>query len=362
MRDFVASRARIRPAPLRADVGVADLVDQAFMAYNAARLREACEVLTKRVLQPDVTVGWTLSGALTPAGLGGSCLVPLMRHGWVDWLVATGANLYHDLHHALDMPLHAAKPNLDDRALKEHGLVRIYDIVMPYEVLLSTDRFVRTWAESLSGASVSTPRLHYALGEAVAEARRARALPHPTLLETAAELSIPVFCPAPGDSSIGMNLAALAMRGQGPRIDVAQDVNLSAAIVWHAKKAGGKSAVVVVGGGTPKNFALQTEPHLQEVLGLHEAGHDFMIQITDARPDTGGLSGATPSEAVSWGKVNPEALDRTVVVYLDATVALPLLTVYLLQRATPRRPSRLLENEASLLDELAEAARPTHER
>lgn len=347
---------RIAPAPITSGGTVADVIDGAFHAYNAARLKEACHLLAREILTPGVTVGWTISGALTPAGLGRSCLVPLMQRGWVDWLVATGANLYHDLHQALDMPLMAGRPNMDDRKLRADGLVRIYDIVMPYEVLLSTDRFVRSTLEHVPTGPITTPQLHAILGRAAAEARSARGVRDATVLETAEELSVPVFCPAPGDSSIGMNLAALSLEGKGPALDVAGDVNYSAAIVWDAKRAG-RSAVVIIGGGTPKNFALQTEPHLQEVLGLADVGHDFMVQITDARPDTGGLSGATPSEAVSWGKINPEELHRTVVVYIDATVALPLLTAYLMERATPRPASRLLQRRGELVRGLA-SARP----
>ena len=103
-----------------------------------------------------------------------------------------------------------------------------------------------------------------------------------------------------------MNVAAMALRGTAFRFDVSADVNQTAAIVWDAKRRGGKSAVLIVGGGSPKNFMLQTEPQIQEVLGLPEKGHDYFLQMTDARPDTGGLSGATPAEAVSWGKVDPE--------------------------------------------------------
>ncbi|MCU0612900.1 MAG: deoxyhypusine synthase [Candidatus Eisenbacteria bacterium] len=356
MHDAMDRARRIAPSPVVAGASTSELIDTTFLAYNSARLKEACQLLAREVLKPDVTVGWTISGALTPAGLGGSCLAPLMRAGWIDWLVATGANLYHDLHHALDKPLMAGRPNLDDRELRKEGLVRIYDIVMPYEVLLSTDEFVRSTLEFVPTRPFTTPELHAVLGRAAGIARAARGVPHPTVLDTAAELSIPVFCPAPGDSSIGMNLAALSLRGKGPMIDVTGDVNLSAAIVWDAKRAGKKSAVVIVGGGTPKNFALQTEPHLQEVLGLADVGHDFMVQVTDARPDTGGLSGATPSEAVSWGKVNPDELHRTVVVYLDATVALPLLTAYLMERAGRRVPSRLLDRREDLMRGLAAAS------
>ena len=154
---------------------------------------------------------------------------------------------------------------------------------------------------------------------------------------------MPVFTSSPGDSSIGMNVAELALEGSKLAFDVNADVNLSAAIVWDAKERGGKSACWILGGGSPKNFLLQTEPQIQEVLGLSEAGHDYFLQVTDARPDTGGLSGATPGEAVSWGKVDPERLPDAVVVYCDSTIALPLLTHYALARGLRREPKRLYE-------------------
>ena len=118
--------------------------------------------------------------------------------------------------------------------------------------------------------------------------------------------AVPIYTSSPGDSSIGMNIAALALEGNKCVIDPNADVNETASIVLGAKRGGGKSAIMICGGGSPKNFALQTEPQIQEVLGIDEKGHDFFLQITDARPDTGGLSGATPSEAVSWGKVDPD--------------------------------------------------------
>jgi deoxyhypusine synthase len=153
---------------------------------------------------------------------------------------------------------------------------------------------------------------------------------------------VPVFTSSPGDSSIGMNLAALMLEGSQLRIDPLRDVNQSAAIVYDAKKQG-RSAVLILGGGSPKNFVLQTEPQIQEVLGLEESGHDYFLQITDARPDTGGLSGATPQEAMTWGKVDPHQLPDTVTCYLDSTVALPLLTVYALATRGRRSPRRLMD-------------------
>jgi deoxyhypusine synthase len=158
---------------------------------------------------------------------------------------------------------------------------------------------------------------------------------------------VPIFTPSPGDSSIGMNLAALQLEGSALALDPLRDVNQSAALVFAARRQG-RSGVLILGGGSPKNFILQTEPHIQEVLGLPESGHDYFLQVTDARPDTGGLSGATPQEAMTWGKVDPDQLPDTVTCYLDSTVALPLLTAYALSTRPPRPPRRLMDR----LDEL----------
>ena len=167
----------------------------------------------------------------------------------------------------------------------------------------------------------------------------------PSLLATCHEYDVPVWVASPGDSTIGLNLAAIytADPERGPHVSPGADVTEMSALVLDAKrKKGGLSGVVILGGGAPKNFLLQTEPQLQEILGVAEKGHDYFIQITDARPDTGGLSGATPSEAVSWGKIDPDKLPDTVVCYTDSTIALPLMASYVLARCKPRRPRRLL--------------------
>jgi len=134
-----------------------------------------------------------------------------------------------------------------------------------------------------------------------------------------------------------------------------RDVNQSAAIVFDAKKKKGRSGVLILGGGSPKNFILQTEPQIQEVLGLKESGHDYFLQITDARPDTGGLSGATPQEAMTWGKVDPNQLPDTVTCYLDSTVALPLMTVYALATRTPRALRRIMDHLPALMKQMEDA-------
>jgi len=342
--------ARILPPPVGRGVKAADLVDRFFLAYNAGRLREGARLLAEKMLKRDVTVGLSLSGALTPAGLGASCLVPLIKAGFVDWIVSTGANLYHDAHFGLGMRLHAGSPFLDDRLLRDEGVIRIYDILFSYDVLLDTDAFFRQVLEADEfQAEMGTAEFHHRMGRYLAEREKALGLGEVSLLAAAHRYDVPVYTSSPGDSSIGMNVAAMRLVGTGTRIDVSADVNETAAIVHAAKKGNGKSGVFILGGGSPKNFLLQTEPQIQEVLGIAEKGHDYFLQVTDARPDTGGLSGATPSEAVSWGKVDPDRLPDAVVCYLDSTVALPLLTAYVLARA-PRRPlKRLYRRRAALL-------------
>jgi deoxyhypusine synthase len=350
------SHKRIDPAALTDKASVSQVIDEAFLSYNAGRLREACRLFASKMLGDDVTIGLSLSGALTPAGLGASCLVPLLEAGFIDWIVSTGANLYHDTHFALSMEMHQSRPGLDDLALREHQIIRIYDIVFDYANLLGTDRFYRTLCRGDAfQKTMGTAEFHYLVGKYLEEAARAKkqkdAKRTNSLVVAAYQCGVPIFTSSPGDSSIGMNLAALQLEGSKLAIDPLRDVNQSASIVWDAKKKG-KSAVLILGGGSPKNFILQTEPQIQEVLGLEESGHDFFLQITDARPDTGGLSGATPHEAMTWGKVNPEQLPDTVTCYLDSTIALPLLTVYALANRKPRKLRRLIDRLPDLTGQL----------
>src|SRR5574342_1144204 len=190
---------------------------------------------------------------------------------------------------------------------------------------------------------MSTAEYHYLLGGYIVERERALGLSRRSVLAVAHRCGVPIYTSSPGDSSIGMNVAEQALAGSQLRFDVSADVNETAAIVFGAKSNGGKSGVMLIGGGSPKNFMLQTEPQIQEVLGIAEKGHDYFLQITDARPDTGGLSGATPSEAVSWGKVDPEQLPGTVVVYGDSTIVAPLLAAYAIANHAPRKPKRLYD-------------------
>src|SRR5690349_4449565 len=341
----------ISPRGIDGSEKVADLIDGAFLAYNAARLREACHLFTKKMLEPDVTVGLTLTGALTPAGLGMAAIMPLIESGFVDWIISTGANLYHDTHFGLGLAMHRGNPQESDVVLREEGVVRIYDIFFDYDVLLSTDAFFRKIIQGPEfQRPMSSAEFHHLCGKYIAEREKALGIGNKSLLGVAYECGVPVYTSSPGDSSIGMNIAALALEGNRCVIDPNADVNETASIVLGAKRGGGRSGVLIAGGGSPKNFMLQTEPQIQEVLGIDEKGHDFFLQITDARPDTGGLSGATPAEAVSWGKIDPDRLPDAVVCYLDSTVALPLLTAYAHARHKKRPLRRLYDRRQEMMD------------
>jgi len=348
--------ARIDPAPITGRETAADLIDGAFLAYNGARLREGARLLNERMLADDVTVALSITGALTPAGLGMSAIIPLMESGFVDWIVSTGANLYHDAHFGLGLAMHQGTFQADDVELREDGVVRIYDVFFDYHVLLDTDAFFRSIiAAPEFQRTMSSAEFHHLCGKYVRAREEALGLTRRSLLAAAYEFGVPVYTSSPGDSSIGMNVAAKALEGSKLMIDVNADVNETAAIVWDAKSGGGKSGVWILGGGSPKNFLLQTEPQIQEVLGIAEKGHDYFLAVTDARPDTGGLSGATPAEAVSWGKIDPDQLPGTVICYADSTIGLPLLTAYVLARHAPRPRKRLYDRREDLMERLKQA-------
>jgi deoxyhypusine synthase len=343
----------LAPRPIPGDAGVRTLVDDYFLAYNAARLREACRIYALKMLEPDVTVGLTISGALTPAGLGPAAFVPLVEAGFVDWIVSTGANLYHDLHRTLGFTLYGVSPQVDDLALRRDKVIRIYDIIFDQEVLFSTDAFI---SEVLKADEfqhrMGTAELHWRLGRYALEREKALGASARSLLGAAHLAGVPIYTSSPGDSGVGMNIAALRLQGREVGFDPELDVNETAAIVYDAKRSGGKSGVVILGGGSPKNFALQTEPQIQEIYGLAERGHDYFVQVTDARPDTGGLSGATSQEAVTWGKVDPEQLPDTVVCYTDSTIALPIMASYALGARKPRKHRRLYDRRAAMVERL----------
>lgn len=344
----------------RGSSDVRKLIDNGFQAFNAGRLSEACRVYTDGMLNSDhdTTIGITIAGAMTPAGLGG-CVIELMDRGLVDFVISTGANLYHDLHYALNFTLHRGSPFLDDVDLYDKGIIRIYDVLFPAQVLLETDAYLRDFLvrSSLNGP-ISSAELHYRLGQDLL-AQYPESEEH-SVVAKAAAVGVPLYTSSPGDSSIGMNLAFHELINQGGlMIDPSLDVNEVCAIILSGEKNG----CLILGGGSPKNFYLQGQPTLWEVYGIQKGGNDYFIQITTDQAVWGGLSGATPSEAVSWGKVNPSVLPETVVAYCDTTIAFPLLCEYVVGSPVGRRQRKSLYSQReALVAELERQARAVQPR
>src|SRR6186997_1785328 len=322
------------------------LIDDGFQAFNAARLGEACRIFTDKMLLPenDTTIGLTIAGAMTPAGLGG-CVVELMERGLVDFVISTGANLYHDLHYALNFTLHRGSPFVDDVELYEDGVIRIYDVLFPATVLLETDSYIRDFiVRSGIDEPIATSEFHYRLGLDLLE--KNPACVEYSVVARAAAAGVPLYTSSPGDSSIGMNIAYHELMNGGRfMIDPNKDVNEVCAIVLAGKQNG----CVILGGGSPKNFYLQAQPTLWEVYGIPKGGNDYFIQSTTDQVVWGGLSGATPAEAVSWGKVNPGVLPDTVVAYCDSTIAFPLFCEYAVGSPNGRRPRKELYHQREAL-------------
>lgn len=320
----------IEPLALEGNERIDRFVDEVLehSGFNARRLGEACDLYT-RMLDDDTTICLTLAGAMTPIGMGGP-VITMMEKGFIDFIIATGANLYHDLHRAYNYPVIQGGTNVDDDDLHKHGVARIYDtFIMDDETLTATDRVIQeAILEKEYGWPLSTAELHMVLGEHVL-----KNAPHPekSLLANAAKYKVPVYTSSPGDSSIGMNLVIPQLFDHNTPIDPIKDIIETTAIVRVAKKNG----AVIVGGGSPKNFYMQTQPTLWQILWEDRGGHDYFIQLTTDSPQWGGLSGATPQEAKSWGKVR-EAKKNNVVVYSDASITYPILCQYALMKRKPK--------------------------
>lgn len=349
LRKRYLCKATINPFCIKEGMKVAELVEgfSASGAFNAGRLAEACQLFLK-MINEGATIALTLSGAMSPTGMGG-IIIPLMERGFVDFIISTGANLYHDLHFALDLPVHQGDFRVDDSELHQAKIARIYDMFITEEVLTKTDAFVKNALNSRNQPqaerSLSSPEVHYLLGKAALEKA-----PHPkrSFVAQAARLEVPIFTSSPGDSSIGMCLAHLRLRdvkvSTTPELDVLQTTS-----IIHGSE---KNGILVIGGGSPKNFYMQTQPMLGMLFGKESRGHDYFIQITTDSPQWGGLSGATPQEAVSWGKVRGEETKNHVVVYSDATIAAPILASYALDNGQKRPLKRLFRRLPELVDAL----------
>ena len=314
--------------------------------YNARRLAEAAETM-RDMINAGSTVCLTLAGAMTPIGMG-KAISQMIEAGFIDWIVATGANVYHDLHFAYGLPVKQGHFDVDDDILYAKQIVRIYDVyIKEFETLQAQDFLVQKDIQERSSEipnNASTADIAYALGKAAKENSK---YPEKSFLVKAYEHNVPVYMPAIGDSSIGLNMLPLLFEGKGIFPNTILDVAESAAILWKSRKSGG----LELGGGVPKNFFQQTGPALYQILRIKEGGQDYLIQLTDARPDTGGLSGATLQEGKSWGKIKTSH-HGNVIVYGDSSVYFPLLCSYALSVCEPRKHKEIYAKKDKWVQEM----------
>src|SRR5919107_4461383 len=338
---------KIEPPYIHGEMTVSELIDFfASTGYNARRLAEAAEIM-KDMIDTNSTICLTLAGAMTPIGMG-NAIKTLIENGFVDWIVTTGANVYHDLHFAYGLPVRQGHFQVDDDLLYAKQIVRIYDVyIKEIETLQTQDYIVQNEIKKKSNEIpkvASTADIAYALGKATKENST---YPEKSFLVSAYQQNVPIYMPAISDSSIGLNMLPLLFEGKEILPNVILDVAESAAILWKSKRSGG----IELGGGVPKNFFQQTGPALYQILKIKEGGHDFIIQLTDARPDTGGLSGATLQEGKSWGKIKTSHKGN-VVVYGDASVYFPILCAHILNKCKPRDKKRIYKNKNKWVEEM----------
>lgn len=328
----------IHPEKLTSSMSVSDLISfYGSTGFNARRLAEAAQ-LFRKMIDSDATTCLTISGAMSPIGLGG-CISSLIENGFIDWIITTGANAYHDLHFAYNLPVRQGFFDVDDDILYSKNIVRIYDVyIKEIETLQKQDEIIQEGISRINlknnnQSLTSSADISYYLGKIAAENSE---FPDESFMVSAYKNKIPVYIPAIIDSSIGMNLLPLLFESKLPCFNFISDVAESAAILWKSKLSGG----LELGGGVPKNFFQQTGPTLYQILKIQEGGHDFVIQLTDARPDTGGLSGATIQEGKSWGKIK-SSHKGNVIVYGDSSVYFPLLSSYVLSECLQRKHKKL---------------------
>ncbi len=358
----------ISPVPISDNMTITQLVDDVFdgMGYNAKRLAEAC-YLFKTMIDEGSTICLTLAGAMAPVGMGGG-IIKMIEKGFIDWIVTTGANTYHDLHFAYGLPVHQGDYTADDNELAEHDVVRIYDVYIDmHRTIIAQDKIIQAITRNAAEnkrfpEKFSSAYYNKILGEGVLETAKA---PERSFIACASKNDVPVFVPSFADSSVGMgtsylpimkssgsNLAAEDFIDPSPTMDVLE----SAAIVHDSMLNEITRGVLEVGGGVPKNFLQQTGPMISQIIGMECPGENYVIQVTVDHPDVGGLSGATINEGKSWGKI-PKAGEGNVISYIDATIGVPIIFAYALENCKPRKPRRLGNRLPEITQALVEAAR-----
>lgn len=363
LSDEFSRAAEVRPRPITGEERPEELFAHAFPAFVGRQVRTGFELMRRCVSgAPRHTVFLTLAGAMTPAGLHRSVVVPLIQRGLVDCLTTTGANLYHDAHRVLGHRIREVPPDAGDRLLREARIIRIYDLGFSEETLLDTDRLFARWLmEPEFQRPMTTAEMHHLLGKRLFELEQAIGVDQPCLLSACYKAGVPIFVGAPQDGSIFLNVVKLkAVLGDAFKfqLDVAADVHLMAAVQWLAQNEG-PTAVWMFGGGVPKNYTLQGEPTLSQILGLDARGFDVDVQFCVDAVDNGALSSCPAGEAHTWGKVSAECMETSSqYVRADVTAVVPWVVHALFSGGARRDPARLYDRLDEARERLAKDLAP----
>lgn len=352
-------RARdVHPVGITGKETPVDIIDRMFPAYVGRQERTAFELM-RRSSQDDTCTFLTMSGAMTPAGLHQSCIIPLIERGLIDCITTTGANLYHDAHRVIGHRIREIDPNGGDLQYRLARIIRIYDLGFHEDVLLQTDKL---FSQLMLGPDyqkkMTTTELHWLLGRDIAKIEEAIGVKTPSLISTAYRAGVPIFSGAVQDGSIFLNIVKLK-RLYGAdfklEIDVNDDVFEMGAMQHHCfstlKK---KMAIWILGGGVPKNYTLQGEPLLDQILGVPTHGFDFDLQFCVDPVDNGALSSCPAGEGHTWGKVSAESVQYgSMYVHADVTAVFPWLTYALLSDArVHKKPRRLFDARGAAVTRL----------
>jgi len=355
---------RVLNEPITGKETTAQLFEKAFGAYVGREVRTAYEII-KRMIEKDHTIVLAVSGAMTPADFGVSCIIPFIKAGFVDILTTTGANLYHDLQRQESDNWYEVHPNQGDIKLRKAGWTRIYDTGFPEDDLWETDNLVVDLVRRPDFArQMTTTEFHHLLGRHLARygnRRFKRADLNRSILVQAYRNAIPIFCGAPQDGSIFLNLAFLK-RKLGHKykfsLNLEEDIHEFGAYHYFAKNRWTKKlSIIVLGGGVPKNYSLQPEPYLAQICDLDVGGYDMDVQICDAHVQNGGLSSCTASEAHTWGKTSEDCIKNSQYVFADITSTFPFIVHALLQEGVERESRRLLDHREEAIEFLDKVLR-----
>jgi deoxyhypusine synthase len=294
--------------------------------FQGRKLAEAVEVWREMLEEKEITIVMGLSGAIVPAGMG-KIISFFIKERMIDCLVSTGGNIFHDIHEALGGKHYLGTHNVDDAELRACDIDRIYDIFAEDKMFIYTESIIGKFARELEPRTCSSREFIYLLGKEIAKNGKE------SIITTAYEYKVPIFVPAFSDSSMGIGLLHSNLF-----IDQMKDVEEIVQIMRKAKNTG----AVYIGGGVPKNFIQQAKLIARHLRKDHR-GINYAIQFTTDSAQWGGLSGSTFEEAISWGKVSKNA--KKVQVYVDATIALPIVSHSLMEKKLKRKAPLLIKTK-----------------